>query len=245
MMRLMIVVLASLLATPVFAVDDEPIDHLQMGRRLADNQHYLEALKEFELAYALRQQTILLYEMGKAHQGLGQADKALDLFRRYLVAEDRDAARRTDAESRIRALAPRSAPPVAADNAPPNLVRARYELKRNTGLMTAGIVVLAASYLPALIMGSLVLSYSASDERGMGGSLLVPVLGPFISAGLETHPAWSVPWTVVDGAAQLLGFSMMIAGAVTKRKVLVLDAPLTLAPTSLPGGGGLVAFGRF
>ena len=52
-MRSLVVVM--LLAAPAFAVDDEPIDHVQMGRRLADSEHYLEALKEFELAYALRQ----------------------------------------------------------------------------------------------------------------------------------------------------------------------------------------------
>jgi hypothetical protein len=75
--------------------------------------------------------------------------------------------------------------------------------------------------------------------------LLIPILGPFVSAGVYRDAAWSLPWAFVDGATQVAGLAMLIAGVKDRHKVPVLVAGVKIAPYASPAGGGLVASGRF
>lgn len=57
-----------------------------------------EAAKLLEKAYALHQEPVLLYNLGRAYEGLGEYEKAVDAYRRYLEqapdAKDRGALER-------------------------------------------------------------------------------------------------------------------------------------------------------
>ncbi|HNO68642.1 MAG TPA: hypothetical protein PKI49_09025, partial [Pseudomonadota bacterium] len=99
-----------------------------------------------------------------------------------------------------------------------------------------------ASYVPAVVVGSMILigsnavSFSSSTTKslvqGAGGTLLIPIAGPFLSGGLSLSLEWAAPWIFIDAAAQIAGLAMLVAGA---RSVPVSDdsvsSTLQLTPT--------------
>src|SRR5262249_9092036 len=160
---------------------------------------------------------------------------------------DATAPERIEAHREIVELTPMAqalAPPPAAAAAPPGVMYApvHYEQRRNRGMIAAGASLLATSYTAALVSGAVFLAFgsnSNSDFRTSSGTLLVPLLGPFISSIVYRNVAWSVPWSVVDGTAQGAGLALLIAGAMSKRRVTILGERLQIVPT----GAGLLATG--
>lgn len=98
------------------------------------------------------------------------------------------------------------------------------------GTAIAGGVLWGASYVPAVVVGSLILigsnsvTFSSSSTKsliqGAGGTLLIPIAGPFLSGGLSLSLEWAAPWILLDAAAQIAGLAMLVAGA---RSVPVTD----------------------
>lgn len=168
----------------------------------------------------------------------------------------------------VRASAPLSAPeaavaqPAVAKPAAPLSLTIPAAPRRRTGVLWGGIALWTAAYLPAAITGiaygaaydprynALVLGARVHDSALDGAfySLLIPVGGPFLSAilyPLATHNAgqamaWSLTWSLLDGAAQIAGLAMTVAGA---RRTA--PARLTLAPLAHPGGSGVALSGAF
>ena len=110
----------------------------------------------------------------------------------------------------------------------------------------------AAGYLPALV-APLVLWPRVESGEGPSAlanySLLVPVVGPLVSAiaapaqtddgnGRAVMSSWSVPWLLTSGLLQATGLAILISGA---RPHLLLDDSLVLFPTT----NGVMAAGRF
>ena len=61
--------------------------HYEAAVRLFLSEHYTEALKEFEAAYAVRQLPRLLINIGTTHRKLGEAKAALGAYEAYLRIE--------------------------------------------------------------------------------------------------------------------------------------------------------------
>jgi hypothetical protein len=234
--------------------------HYDHAIQLAENDQYAEAIKELEAAYAVRQLPKVLYSLGKMHQRLGNAKEALSYFQRYLTAEvDAEPTVRGEVEREVIKLkhAVEPTPPPQAPMLDPRmmgypdlrLVPVRFEMRSDRGLIAGGIVLLSTGYMGALLTGSLMLSFNNSSSSGPSstatGTLLIPVLGPFISGFAYLNSAWSIPWMMVDGAAQVAGLAMIIAGAKSKRKVPVFSDRLRVSPYATWDGGGVAVTGRF
>ena len=127
---------------------------------------------------------------------------------------------------------------------------------RRSGLIAGGIVLLSVGYTPALIMGGLMSLFEGTTLTG--SSLFLPVGGPFISGlcalarcdgdflGSSGTQTWAWTWMMVDGAAQVAGLAMIIAGAKSRPS----GAPsflerVHILPYSTQNGGGVTVSGRF
>jgi hypothetical protein len=139
---------------------------------------------------------------------------------------------------------PQALPPPAAYYPPPILppMTMRTVERPRTGLIVAGTVIFAATYL---------LNVSAAYLGGDGtGTLAIPIVGPAVYAG--THQSCCANddnralnfWMAVDTLVQAAGLTMAILGAVVKTKVRVFDR-VAFAPAVTSGGGGLALAGRF
>ncbi|HRI55438.1 MAG TPA: hypothetical protein PLW65_35135, partial [Pseudomonadota bacterium] len=61
--------------------------HYEAAVRLFLSEHYPDALKEFQAAYAVRQLPRLLINIGTTHRKLGEAKAALTAYEAYLRIE--------------------------------------------------------------------------------------------------------------------------------------------------------------
>ena len=92
---------------------------------------------------------------------------------------------------------------------------------RSPGMVVGGSILWVAAYIPAVVLGSMVLvgtsltpSSASRDLVGaVGGTLLVPIAGPFVSGVLSASYQWAAPWILIDGAAQIAGLAMLVSGA--------------------------------
>jgi hypothetical protein len=242
-------------------------DHYDRAVAFAQNDQHSEALKELQAAYAIRQLPKLLYEMARAHHRLGNGKEAVDHYQRFLIADPTpDPAMKADAEAQLVALK-RFLPPPTPVQAQPSfalppgyapdmrLAPIRYEWRHHRGMVGWGLALLNTAYAAALFTG---ISFAtigrsgfgnnndpAGDISAAGGTLIIPVVGPFISALVYRHVAWSLPFVLVDGAAQVAGLALTIVGARKKHKVAVLADNFRVAPYGTGDGGGLVVSGKF
>jgi tetratricopeptide (TPR) repeat protein len=120
--------LPGLRAAPAFAAKSggEAAAHFDRGARQYDLAHFEQAIAEFEKAYELAPSAILLYNIAQCHRHLGNKERALFFYRRYLEQAP-DTSKRADVERRIaeldRALREeREAAERAAAPAPPPVV---------------------------------------------------------------------------------------------------------------------------
>ncbi len=255
----LIVALFTVAALPARAQDSFS-DHYDRAVAFAQNDQHAEALKELQAAYAIRQLPKLLYEIARAQHRLGNAKEAAEHYQRYLVADSNpDPAMRADAEAQIVALRRfMPAPPQAdlryrLDSPDIKLAPVRYEMRSHRGMLGWGISLLSVGYAAAFMSGvtfAIVGGGSSSNDpsgnlAAAGGTLIIPVIGPFISSLVFRNAAWSVPWALIDGAAQVTGLALTIVGARTKRKVAVLADRFKIGPYATPDGGGLTVSGKF
>jgi hypothetical protein len=246
-------------------------DHYDRAAAHSAADQYEAALRELDAAYKIRQLPKLLYEMGRMHQNLGHAKEAFDFYMRYLAADSGSEQEvRADAERRVRALRALTQPeavPAAAMPMPPvppgyyaqlQPVPLRYEMRSNKGLIAGGATLLATAYFAATVSAAVFVGVESSSSGSSfgsstrlnytagGGVLFIPVLGPFISAGVVPQTLWATTWTMVDGAAQVAGLAMIIAGVRDKKKTPIYASDkLRFAPFSTGSGGGFTVSGRF
>jgi hypothetical protein len=239
-------------------------DHYDRAVAFAQNDQHSEALKELQAAYGIRQLPKLLYEMARAHHRLGNGKEAVEHYQRFLIADPTpDPAMKADAEAQLVALKRLLPPPIPVQPSfalPPGyapdmrLAPIRYEWRHHRGMVGWGLALLNTAYAAALFTGiSFTViaggSGSRNDPAGniqaAGGTLIIPIAGPFISALVYRHVAWSLPFVLVDGAAQVAGLALTIVGARKKIKVPVLADNFRIAPYGTYDGGGLVVSGKF
>jgi hypothetical protein len=120
-------------------------------------------------------------------------------------------------------------------------VRFKEVTQPRYGLMTAGLIVLGASWSINAISG-----YLGNEWR-----LAIPVAGPFMYANsINTSDDFgtrtAVTFLVLDGLVETAGAAMFLAGAFTKHRVKVMEhAKLTIVPTAGYARIGVAAFARF
>jgi hypothetical protein len=94
-------------AGPTRAEDDAKTEearrHFKSGQKLFELGHWDEAAREFEAAYAARSDPALLYNLAQAYRRKGEARRALDLYKNFLIKVP-DAPQRPEVEKRIIAL---------------------------------------------------------------------------------------------------------------------------------------------
>jgi tetratricopeptide (TPR) repeat protein len=91
--------------------------HTQRGMALFDLQRYDDAIKEYEAAFELRNDPVLLFDMAQAYRKANRPAQAIHFYRAYL-ARDPNAENRQRVEERIRELE-RQVPPAQAPPTPP------------------------------------------------------------------------------------------------------------------------------
>jgi tetratricopeptide (TPR) repeat protein len=106
---------------------EEARQHFLKGQQLFDVGRWDEAAAEFEQAYAARSDPTFIYNMAQAYRRKGDAKRALDLYKNYLIKAPRSP-QRPEVEERIANLqrqieeaerAGRSTAPAAPVPAPP------------------------------------------------------------------------------------------------------------------------------
>lgn len=129
-------------------------------------------------------------------------------------------------------------PAPLAEVAPPYSPE-RLELRRNYGLMGAGLGIFGGTYTMTAI------SAYAADQ----GLLAIPVAGPIIFAAQhlqqkDSSDRAATGFLVMDSMAQASGIVLTLVGALTKRTVKVRDR-LIVTPLAGLGAAGLIASGHF
>lgn len=95
--------------------------------------------------------------------------------------------------------------------------------RRNAGLWGAGLSMWLCAMVPTFVAAPLSAAKDSGDRKGIYYSLMIPVLGPFISgiwlpvaakakADSEIVITYTVPWIVADGLTQLVGMTMFAIG---------------------------------
>ncbi|MGB8298868.1 MAG: tetratricopeptide repeat protein [Polyangia bacterium] len=111
------------------AATEEAREHFRKGQQFFDVGRWDEAADEFEKAYAVRSDPTFLFNMAQAYRRKGDAKRAIDLYKNYLIKAPKSP-QRAEIEERIRTLqkqldeaesAPKASPlaPLPASAAPP------------------------------------------------------------------------------------------------------------------------------
>jgi hypothetical protein len=95
---------------------DAAREHYQRGKRAYDVGHFAEAAKEYELAYAAKDDPALLFNLGQAQRMAGDRTAAVLAYKAYLRNAP-DAPNRAEVEQRIQEL--QTTPSVPLTESPP------------------------------------------------------------------------------------------------------------------------------
>lgn len=119
------------LPSPARAADDataQARQHYQKGKQHFDLGKWDEAIAEFEEAYRLHSDPTLLFNLAQAHRRKGDLQRALDLYKNYII-ENPESPKRDEIDKRIQALEkelkstarrqPTSPSPAGRPNEPP------------------------------------------------------------------------------------------------------------------------------
>src|SRR5262249_32295491 len=99
-MRLVLVVLLFAFAG---RAEDTWKQHYERGTTLFDLAKYLDAAKEFEAAYEMKQNPAFLFNIGQAYRLAGKSELAIGFYKSYLRRSP-GAANRPEVEARIAEL---------------------------------------------------------------------------------------------------------------------------------------------
>ena len=114
---------------------------------------------------------------------------------------------------------------------PPN---AQVDTRVRKGLLISGIALFAATYVSTVFTWWLFDVFGGAPD-----GMLVPFIGPFFLFP-DAEPQGRTILTVL-ALAQMGGFAMLLAGALTKQKMVVWygDSGVAIRPLATAGGGGV------
>jgi hypothetical protein len=223
-------------------------EHQRRGAEYLQSQKYALAVVELQAAYAQQQRPVLLYFIARCYHGMGHRRMAIEYYDRYIVSEP-NPEERASAERYLAELGGQAPAPSAS------LVTEDHPTERSGprwGMVAAGATLFSLSYGSALIMGALGLAgLSSASSKGTDlglaqagvGTLMIPLAGPMISGLIIRSPEWSVPWTLVNLPAQIVGVVLLGAGAQGHRKPS--SPSLAFLPNITPQQATFTVAGRF
>lgn len=150
---------------------------------------------------------------------------------RVIVIDDDE----EDVGPRRKRRKPRRLTPIDGEDPPEGY---RSETTNIKGLWVAGVSLFGASYFLSIVSGGIadaVEGYENGKHTYFG---LIPVVGPFITAG---HPEIEAPGKIpfiLFGAMQAAGVGMFIGGLAAKKEVWVAS-DFSFAPELVIGPGGI------
>lgn len=275
-------------ATGAAAAKTSPLERINV---LIVDGKLAEAAAALRTQFEATREALLLLREARLRLRLGEKDAALAGFRQFLAeAKEPHAALRAEAEAAIHELAPLPPPPLLEPPQlpPPPMVTAEppsplaqdlrlvpapadadvqrpdpaLEARQNRKLLITGGVLLAAGYLPALVMPMVFagfLDQEGAPTPAANFTLLVPVLGPLLSGitapvqaigrgepGGPLVSSWSLPWIATSGLVQATGLAVLIVAGKRQAALRRQAMPHVLVtPLARPGETGLVLSGRF
>lgn len=235
-------------------------EHVDDAKILEEFGQLPEALTQYELAYSRNPLPYLLYRMASLHDQLEHPREALDLYRRYQAQKpEMTEERQSELANNIARLSVIVDEPHRPRPVPRAVDAIATQTRRSSvGLMAAGISIWASSYLAAAITGGLLFAGTQSGQiqrsyspetlakaQATFGVLFIPVLGPFVSSMILPSAEWALPWIFLDGAAQIAGLAMTIAGGRSHRARATDANALLIMPSLSPANMGLAVGGQF
>jgi len=233
--------------------------HFERGVKLYNLGHFQESIGEFEKAYDIDPAPILLFNIAQSHRQLGEKERALFFYRRYLEQAPK-ANNRADVEQRMKDLAQsleqekelkqrppteveRGAPPPAPVTVPsllpapgvpvvtatPPVVEAPASAAESESRRWA-----AAAYLAPSVVGfssTKDISAPVLFSARLSGSYALPVLDDRLMVGLDAVVSF-LPYTAIDQTSK--GSSSFWGFLLTARYLYPVNPKLSV-------GGGLGA----
>lgn len=214
---------------------------VQAGDALMAQGAYRAAAAQYEAAYSIDPVLPILERMADAYRLAGDAERANILYQRI-------AAERGGAPPPQGYIAPTPLPQTG-----PLYTTVRPVKPPGQAMLNAGIGLLSAGYGAAIFGGAIGLGVtytygSGTSWAGASGMLFIPVFGPFATLAYRRDVYWAVPWAVLDGAMQLSGLGLIIAGAVIRKQHSTprrASLPFDISPYAGANGTGLSISGTF
>jgi tetratricopeptide (TPR) repeat protein len=90
-------------AQPAKVDDRKALELFEQGFKAYQEGRFQQAIDLLEKAYAMKQEPVLLYNLARAHEGVGNLDQAISMYERYLN-ETKDVADRAAIEKRVETM---------------------------------------------------------------------------------------------------------------------------------------------
>lgn len=255
------VVVAGLIASAPAVADSVSIakQHFEAGTKAYDLGHYDEAVKEYEAAYRAKDDPALLFNIGQAYRGLGDAQAAIRAFRSYLRRLP-DAPNRAEVESRIVELQkvadeqarskekppqgtlPPSPPTIIVQQVPTQTTRPATtdelhaaRTKRIAGLAVGGFGV------ASLVLGGVFTGLANDANRHI---VTGDMWNPSTQDRRNTYQALDVAFFTIGGVAVATGLTLYLLGRHDEHKRYVIERA-NIAPVLGAHTAGLGVAGSF
>lgn len=231
------------------AQDDEFDAAIDRAMKAYRAKKYAEAIEDFELAYEIRSEPELVYNVARAYEKSLQSAKAIEAYERFLSLPGTTASLRAKARASLEALRREEAaknappptvttlpPPTAGDRAPPpQVVRTEPAPAKTVEYVLIGAG--ATAVVVGTIFGVLALSkngdFGDAKDRGEDTAVLNGLKDDVDSNALIADIA-ILSGLVLGG----VGVALLVAGGDDAEGVAV-------SPTVGADGGGLAVTGRF
>lgn len=222
----------------------------RVAAQLFAESRYRDALAQYQAAYALQQEAVLLLLMARTYQHLGELHEARAFYVYYLTAapagpfELRSEAEQAIAHMEKLSPAPRpdlSQPSVALATSPVSVVTTPYQ----RAMRTTGITLFTIGYASSVLTGAVWLALMG-PKCPWCWTMLVPGAGPVITASIKQSIPYGLPVLVLGAGPQLVGIGLW-AGAYRhpETRVVPNEPQAQLAPLGNTGTGGLTMGVRF
>jgi tetratricopeptide (TPR) repeat protein len=238
--------------------DDTSIarEHFDRGTKEYDLGHYAEAVKEYEQAYRAKPHPELLFNVGQAFRGLGDADNAIRAFKSYLRRLP-DAPNRSQVEERIAELQKSLELQRKSDVRPPQgtlppgplqiVLQAPTtrsandaELRAARKKRIAGFAVAGAGIAGLALGGAFLGLAGSANNQIVSGTMW----SESQQSRRDSFVAANIACFAIGGAAVATGLVLYLVGRHDAHKQYPLER-LNLTPTVGPQGAGATLTGSF